>query len=125
MLNNLILVGRLARDISVNKTENGRHIGNLCLAIPRTFKNMEGIYETDFINCILWEEKAMIAKEYCQKGDILGVKGRLQSRIIETKEGNRNILEVIAERVVFLTKKEVPKEASNVLEEKKLETEES
>ena len=118
MLNNLILVGRLARDIEVYQTANGRQMGRICLAIPRSFKNMEGVYETDFIPCILWEEKAKIASSYCHKGDVIGVRGRLQSRLCETPDGNRYVLEVVAERLTFLssnTKKEPEKE---VVEEK-------
>lgn len=103
MLNNLILVGRLTKDIEVYQTATGRKLGSLCLAIPRSFKNMEGTYETDFIQCIVWEEKAKIAAEYCHKGDVIGVRGRLQSRLIETNEGKRTIIEVIAERITFLS----------------------
>lgn len=103
MLNNLILVGRLTREIQIYQTANGRKLGTICLAIPRSFKNVEGMYETDFIHCILWEEKAKLAADYCHKGDIVGVRGRLQSRVITTSEGKRHILEVVAERLTFLS----------------------
>ncbi len=68
---------------------------------------MDGLYETDFIPCILWEEKASLAKDYCHTGDIVGIKGRLQSRIVETEQGKRNQLEVVAERLTFLSSKKV------------------
>ena len=112
MLNELVLVGRLANEIRINKTETGKKIGNLTLAVPRSFKNMDGLYETDFIPCILWEEKASLAKDYCHTGDIVGIKGRLQSRIVETEQGKRNQLEVVTERLTFLSSKKV----SNVKE---------
>lgn len=107
MLNEIILVGRLANNIVVNTTDKGKKIGNLTLAVPRSFKNMDGLYETDFIPCILWEEKASLAKDYCHTGDIVGIKGRLQSRIVETEQGKRNQLEVVAERLTFLSSKKV------------------
>ena len=103
MLNSIILVGRLTREIVVNETESGKKIGTLTLAVPRSFKNMDGIYETDFIPCTVWEEKAKIASDYCHTGDIIGVKGRLQSRSVETSDGKRNLLEVVAERLTFLS----------------------
>ena len=107
MLNEIILVGRLTNNIVVNTTDKGKKIGNLTLAVPRSFKNMDGLYETDFIPCLLWEEKATLAKDYCHTGDIVGIKGRLQSRIVETEQGKRNQLEVVAERLTFLSSKKV------------------
>ena len=79
----------------------------MTLAVPRSFKNMDGLYETDFVPCILWEEKATRAKEYCHTGDIVGIKGRLQSRVVETEKGKRSHLEVVAERLTFLSSKRV------------------
>ena len=105
MLNEIILVGRLTNNIVVNTTDKDKKIGNLTLAVPRSFKNMDGLYETDFIPCLLWEEKATLAKDYCHTGDIVGIKGRLQSRIVETEQGKRNQLEVVAERLTFLSSK--------------------
>lgn len=115
MLNSLILVGRLTRDIDIKETETGKKVGTISLAIPRSFKNAEGIYETDFINCTLWEEKAKITKEYCKVGDIVGIRGRLQSNIIKTEEGTRYFLEVVADKVTFLSsrKKENVKDIDN------------
>ena len=107
MLNEIILVGRLTNNIVVNTTDKGKKIGNLTLAVPRSFKNMDGLYETDFIPCLLWEEKATLAKDYCHTGDIVGIKGRLQSRIVETEQGKRNQLEVVAERLTFLSSKKI------------------
>lgn len=105
MLNQVILVGRLTRDIKINKTESGKKIANLSLAIPRSFKNMDGVYDTDYVDCILWDNIALNTSEYCHKGDIVGIKGRIQSRIVEYNEKKFNILEVVAEKVTFLTTK--------------------
>ena len=85
MLNQIVLVGRLTKEVQINKTENGKKISNITLAVPRSFKNMNGLYDTDFIDCILWENVAVNTSEYCHKGDILGIKGRVQSRIYQKK----------------------------------------
>lgn len=96
MLNQIILVGRLVSDPEINETENGK-VCKITLAIPRSFKNENGEYDTDFVPCTLWKAVAENTKEYCKKGDIVGVKGRIQS--------NDGKIEVIAEKVTFLTSK--------------------
>ena len=105
MLNQTVLVGRLVRDPELFTTENGNKITNITLAVPRSYKNSDGEYDTDFISCVLWKGVAETAVEYCHKGDLLGVKGRLQSRNIETEEARREVMEVVAEKITFLSSK--------------------
>ena len=103
MLNQVVLVGRIVFDLELKKNDSGKKYLNLTLAIPRSFKNMEGNYDTDFIRCIVWDNVASNTSEYCKKGDIVGLKGRLQSRLVERNEKKENIMEVIGEKVTFLT----------------------
>jgi single-strand DNA-binding protein len=86
MLNQIILVGRLTRDVSVHKSDSGNKVATLSLAIPRSFKNSDGNYDTDFIDCVAFDLVAENTSEYCGKGDIVGVKGRIQSRMIEKED---------------------------------------
>ena len=103
MLNQVVLVGRIVYDLELKKNDSGKKYLSLVLAIPRSFKNIEGTYDTDFIRCIVWDNVASNTSEYCKKGDIVGLKGRLQSRIVEKNEKRENIMEVIGEKVTFLT----------------------
>ena len=103
MLNQVVLVGRIVYDLELKKNDSGKKYLSLMLAIPRSFKNIEGTYDTDFIRCIVWDNVASNTSEYCKKGDIVGLKGRLQSRIVEKNEKRENIMEVIGEKVTFLT----------------------
>lgn len=105
MLNQIILVGRLVRDITVNKSENGTKVATISLAIPRSFKNMEGTYDTDFIDCVAFDNIATNTSEYCNKGDVVGVKGRVQSRVVEEGDTKKTVIDIIAEKVTFLTSK--------------------
>ncbi len=105
MLNQVVLVGRLCRNPEMQDTESGKKRTYLTLAVPRSFKNANGEYETDFFDCILWDNVAASTVEYCNKGDIVGVKGRLQSRKIEDDKGKRTITSIVAEKVTFLTSK--------------------
>lgn len=105
MLNQVVLVGRLVRDPELVETEKNKKISRITVAIPRSFKNMDGEYETDFINCILWDAVAKSTVEYCKKGDILGVKGRLQSSVVEKDNEKKYYTDVVAERITFLSTK--------------------
>ncbi len=73
MLNQIVLVGRLVKDPVLKETEQGKKRSFITLAIPRSFKNAEGSYDTDFIDCILWDGIAKNTAEYCKKGDVIGV----------------------------------------------------
>ena len=103
MLNQVVLVGRLTRDITVNKSDKGNKVATLSLAIPRSFKNSEGLYDTDFVDCVAFDSIASNTSEYCKKGDIVGVKGRVQSRTIENEGKKENIMDIICEKITFLS----------------------
>lgn len=98
-MNQIILVGRLVRTPELKESENGKKFSIITMAVPRSFKNVNGEYDTDFIDCILWDGVALSTVEYCNKGDVVGVKGRVQSRVID----NSYKLEIVAEKVTFLS----------------------
>lgn len=89
----------------VNKSEKGVKVATISIAIPRSFKNMEGGYDTDFIDCVAFDSIAENTSEYCSKGDIVGVKGRVQSRTVEKEGKTEYLMEIIAEKVTFLSSK--------------------
>lgn len=106
MLNQIVIVGRLVRDPELRETEGGKKVTNITLAVPRSYKNINGEYETDFVDCVLWTGIAENTTEYCRKGDVLGVKGRVQTRVYELDdETKRHVTEVVAEKVTFLSPK--------------------
>jgi len=106
MLNQIVIVGRLVRDPELRETDNGKKVSNITLAVPRSYKNSNGEYETDFIDCVLWTGIAETTSEYCHKGDLLGIKGRIQTRTIEfDDESKKYVTEVVAEKVSFLSPK--------------------
>ncbi len=111
MLNQIVIVGRLVRDPELRTTENGKNVTNITLAVPRSYKNSNGEYETDFVDCVLWTGIAETTTEYCKKGDLLGIKGRVQTRIYEKDEIKKSITEVVAEKVTFLSSKKEKEEA--------------
>lgn len=105
MLNQVVVVGRLVKTPEIKEMEDGKKRTSITLAVPRCYKNVNGEYETDFISCTLWDNVASNTVEYCEKGDIIGVKGRLQTNSYE-KDGEKRIaINVVAEKVTFLTTK--------------------
>lgn len=86
MLNQIILVGRITTPLTQN---------TLTLAVSRSFKNENGIYETDFIPVRIYGTMADTTSEYTHTGDIVGIKGRIQR--------NSDTIEIIAEKVTFLS----------------------
>ena len=103
MLNQVIIVGRLVEKPIVKENENGKKVCNITLAVPRSYKNAEGEYETDFIKCTLCNGIAENTVEYCDKGYLVGVKGRLQCL-------SGNELQVVAEKVSFLSTNKIKEE---------------
>ncbi len=98
MLNQIVIVGRLVKDPELRETETGKKVTNITLAVPRSYKNTSGEYETDFIDCTLWTGIAENTSAYCKKGDLLGVKGRVQTRMYEKDEEKKYATEVVAEK---------------------------
>lgn len=105
MLNQLVIIGRLTKEPELRKTENGKKVSNITLAVQRGYKNVNGVYDTDFIDCVLWNNVAESTTEYCKKGDLLGVRGRVQTRSYEKDEETKYVTEVVAEKVTFLSGK--------------------
>jgi len=103
MLNQTVLVGRLTSDPELYETETGKKLTRITLAVPRTYKNVNGEYDTDFIGCKMWQNVAQSTTDYCQKGDLVGIKGRIQTSRYDTEDGERFITEVVAEKVTFLS----------------------
>lgn len=106
MLNQTVVVGRIVADLTISVNEDGKKVSELTIAIPRSVKNKFGEYETDFVDCTLYNGIAENTAEYCKKGDLVGVKGRLETSII-SNEGSENVklTKLVAEKVTFLSSK--------------------
>lgn len=101
-MNTVMLVGRLAQDIEVKKLESGKDVTKVSLAVSRSYKNPDGIYEVDFIDCVLWQGLANNTHDFCKKGDTVGIRGRLQTNEYEKDNVKHKVMEVIVEKITFL-----------------------
>ncbi len=103
MVNEIVLVGRLVKTPELKVTESGKKTTTITLAVPRNYKNIDGEYDTDFLDCTLWTNVAENTTEYCKTGDMIGVKGKVQTRMIDLPDGTRKKkTEIIADRITFL-----------------------
>ena len=100
MLNQFTLVGRVTKTPEIMENQDGSKFTILNLAVPRTFKNKNKEYDTDFIDCTLWKGNVENTCNYIKKGDMVGIRGKIQNL------NNTAQLQLIAERVTFLSSKE-------------------
>lgn len=107
MYNLVYLIGRLVSDPELKKSENSKDYASITLAVQRNFKNADGIYESDFIKCVLWNGIAQNTKEYCKKGDLVGIRGRIQVRSYEEENETKYITEIVVEKISFLASKKI------------------
>lgn len=107
-MNRLTVTGRLVRENILKEVGENRIVLNNAIAIPRIYKT-EGSPESDFINIVAWGKKAELIEEYCKKGDLLGLDGRIQSRTYQNSEDQTvYTVEMLVDSVHFLqAKKEV------------------
>lgn len=106
MLNQVVLVGRLTKDPEVITTEKGKKLSYITIAVNRAYKNADGNYETDFIHCVLWNSVAQNTTDFCKCGDVIGVKGRIETDNYKDENGNmKYVTQVVAERITFVSSK--------------------
>ncbi|MGE5532640.1 MAG: single-stranded DNA-binding protein [Bacteroidota bacterium] len=103
MINNVVLVGRLANDPEMKYTQSGMPITTFRLAVDRGRKNDQGESETDWLNIVAFQKTAELVAQYCDKGSLVGIEGRVQSRTWEGQDGKKNYsVEIVANNVRFL-----------------------
>ena len=98
-INNVVLVGRVVRDLEVKTTNSGKSVASFALAVDGYGKDAPA----NFIDCVAWNKAAEILGEYATKGRQIGITGRIQTRPWEDKEGNkRKATEVIIDQFQLL-----------------------
>lgn len=101
-MNVITLYGRITRDFEV-KDRQGTKIGDFTIAVQRPFKNSQGDYEADFINCSVFNENIInLLDRYTQKGDRISLTGRLQINSWQDKGEWKNFTQVIVNEVSLI-----------------------
>lgn len=118
MINNVTLVGRLTRDAELRYTPSNVAVAQFNLACNRNFKNQNGEYDADFINCVMWRQQAENFVNWVKKGNLVGIIGRIQTRNYEGTDGKRvYVTEVVAESFHLLEKRENSSNQNSMVEQ--------
>ena len=111
MMNQFWGVGRLVQEPEVKESENGKKYLNFTIAVPRSYKNADGEYETDFLDVVSFGPVAETTSAYCKKGDLLGIKGRVETSVYENADGEKKKnTQIIADKISFLCSKQKAEE---------------
>ncbi|HEY4399306.1 MAG TPA: single-stranded DNA-binding protein [Lactobacillaceae bacterium] len=103
MINRVVLIGRLTRDVELRYTGSGVAVGSFSLAVNRQFTNANGEREADFINAVIWRKSAENFANFTSKGSLVAIEGRLQTRNYENNQGQRvYVTEVVADNFSLL-----------------------
>lgn len=109
MINSVVLVGRLTRDIELRKTQSGLSVASFTIACDRRLSQEQknnNEQSADFINCVAWRGSADFLGSYAHKGDTVGVEGKIQTRSYD-RDGQRvYVTEVLANSVNLLHSKQ-------------------
>lgn len=101
MINNVILMGRMTADAELKSTPSGKYVTSFSIAVERDF-TQNGERQTDFINLVAWGKTAEFITNYFGKGDMIAVRGSIQTRNYEDKNGNkRTATEVLVDKASF------------------------
>lgn len=104
-MNQLIITGRMTKDIELKYSSNGKAIGRFTIAVEREFKK-EGQQEADFINCVAFDKKAEVIANFVKKGHKLGVIGRIQTNTFDKQDGTKGYsTDVMVDKIEFLQPK--------------------
>nr|DAQ05355.1 MAG TPA: Single strand binding protein [Caudoviricetes sp.] len=116
MINNVVLVGRLTKKPELKFTTTGTKYTQFTVAVQRNFKNKDGEYEADFINCRLWRTSAENFAKFTDKGSLVGIEGRIQTSSYDKDGKTVYITEVVAEEFSLLETKKVVETRNNAVQ---------
>lgn len=106
-MNLVVFVGEIVETPKLRESSQGNIFATMTIQTHRPFANSEGVYESDEMSITLWKGIAQTTAEVSSVGDKVAVKGRLQSRNFEGKDGMiHRAYDIIAENVTLLHKKE-------------------
>jgi single-strand DNA-binding protein len=99
-MNKVILTGNLCREIELKQTESGNDVVINCVAVRRDYKNAQGLYDSDFIDIVAWNNQATYLNNYAAKGDRVELVGRWQTRnYINAQNVTIKVNEVVVESI--------------------------
>ena len=106
-MNKVFLIGNLSKEPELSKTPSGVAVCKFPIAVQRDYTDSDGNKSADFFTIVVWRGRAENCGKYLKKGNKVAIVGSLQTRSYEDKDGvKRNVTEIIASEVEFLTPKQ-------------------
>ncbi|MCD8107995.1 MAG: single-stranded DNA-binding protein [Oscillospiraceae bacterium] len=106
MLNRVILMGRITRDLEIKQSASGTSILNFTIAVDRSYVRQGEERQADFINCVAFNQRAEFINKYFGKGRMIAIEGTLQTRTYDDKNGTKHyVTEVIVDNTSFTGEK--------------------
>lgn len=115
-MNQIIITGRIVNEVTLKTVAGNIPLANITVAVDRDYKDKSGEKISDFFDVTVWRQQAEFITTYGNKGDLIGVTGKLQKRSYEVDGQKRYATEIIAKEVEILSRKE--KENKNDINEK-------
>ena len=107
MINSIVLVGRLTKEVNLKYTPSNQAVATFTLAVNRNFKSQNGEREADFINCVIWRQQAENLANWAKKGALIAITGSIRTRNYENQQGQRvYVTEVVADNFQLLESKD-------------------
>lgn len=104
--NGVHIMGRITKDLELRHTQSGTAVCQFCVAVTRSFKDANGEYQSDFIDCVAWRNSAEFITKYFSKGAMIALDGELQTRNYTDKDGNkRKATELLVSSAAFTGEK--------------------
>lgn len=104
MKNKVFLIGRVVKDPTLDTTENGNKRVYATIAVPRSYKNEQGEFDTDFVDFVAWGKTAENYSDFCKKGDLIGVEARVETNTYETSDGEKKkSTQIVADNISYLS----------------------
>lgn len=105
-LNKVMLIGRLAADPELRRTQSELAVTSFSVAVNRPYRKDQAQQAVDFIDVVAWRNQAEFVTKYFKKGSAIFVSGSLQVRPWKDKDGNnRRSVEVVADDIQFVDSK--------------------
>lgn len=112
MLNKAIIMGRMVQNPELKYTPSNVPVVSFTIAVNRDFKDQDGNYPTDFLDCVAWRNTAEFVSRYFKKGSLCALEGTIQTRMWEDKNGNkRKTVEIVVSNIYFAESK---KQSENI-----------
>lgn len=108
MLNQITICGKMVKDAEDRMLNSGKCMTTFAVAVQRNYKNSNGEYDADFIDCVAFDKTGEIVSKYFHKGDTILLIGELQTKLYEDQDGKKRKQYVVLVARTFFTSKKNP-----------------